>query len=120
MRDGGGLPKGRDGGRRGMDLLNVTSGCTSRHRKIYFVALRKIRGALFVLCLLPLDVAKSHTLELRYLRMPELIIIYRLMNVYGKLRLLSPPIGENSGRPADGPAESYLLFMRTSYDGAVH
>lgn len=23
-------------------------------------------------------------------------------------------------RPADGPAESYLLFMRTSYDGAVH
>lgn len=62
MRDGGGLPKGRDGERQALDLLNVTSGCTSGHRKIYFVALR--RG--FIFTVLPLGVAKSHKLELRY------------------------------------------------------
>lgn len=53
--------------------------------------------------------------------MPELIIIYSLMNVYGKLRLLAPPVGENSDQSVQQmDQQSYLLFMRTSYDGAVH
>lgn len=92
---------------RGRDWI-----CSMSHRdtKIYLFALRKIRGALFLLCVLPLDVAKSHTLELRRLRMPELIIIYRLMNVYGKLRLPSPPVGENSDRTVQQMDQQRVIY----------
>lgn len=87
---------------RGRDWI-----CSMSHRdahrdtgKSIYLPSGKSEG-LYIYCVLPLDVAKSHTLELRYPRMPELIIIYRLMNVYGKLRLMSSPVGDQTVQQMD-------------------
>lgn len=117
MMDGGGLPKGRDGERQGLDLLNVTSG----HKNLFICPPKNQRGFIFTVCFttrcrqIPHAGAEASTYARAhyYLQVNE-CLWKTAASVAARRREFRP------NRPADGPAESYLLFMRTSYDGAVH